>query len=56
MATRTGDGIASETKREHLTPSQVASQIMADTTLAYWLHCSWVLSLSSESVTNSPHS
>ena len=37
-ATRTGDGIASEERWEQLTPSQVASHIMANTTVAYWLY------------------
>lgn len=38
VAARTGDGIASEEQWEQLTPTQVASHITANTTVAYWLY------------------
>ena len=38
VAMRSGDGVASEERWERLTPSQVASHIMANTTVAYWLY------------------
>lgn len=39
VAACTGDGVASEERWEQLTPTQVASDIMANSTVAYWLYC-----------------
>ena len=38
VATYTGTGAASEERWEPLTAAQVASHIMANSTVAYWLH------------------
>lgn len=38
VATPTGDGIASEERWEQLTPTQIASHIIANTAVAYWLY------------------
>jgi hypothetical protein len=38
IATCSEDGVASAAQWEPLTPAQIASQILANTTVAYWLY------------------